>query len=303
MSENNESNENTGQTVDTAEIAEYVGDTGGQTNSEDQARSLGWKPEAEFTGDPSKWTDADSFLEVHSRNNGALRKANDKLNSEIAALKQKVGNQEIVSTKLLELQIKKAKNEFDNQIAFLKAQKKEALSTGNHELAAEMDEQLTDAKERGPDLSEVPELPKNQEITPANDWKDNPFLVQTVEKNPWIETDEDASTFVIAKTKQILERLGRKPTASEFETAVSDSIAATKKAFPQKFGATTRRSPVEGSTTGVGDSSSNRTQTYNAMPREARDMCDDMVRDKIVTREDYVKQYFTYETVAKRSAR
>ncbi len=284
--------------VDDADIPEYGSGESGTSDAhlaEEQARSLGWKPQEEFNGDPSKWTDASEFLEVHGRNNGALRKANEKLSTEMTELRRRQDGIEAANKKIFELQIKKAKEEHANELAFLKAQKKEALRNGDHVTADEFDEQIDAAKERGPDLPDEPPAadPKTQQM---QDWRSNPQLVDFVRRNPWIETEEDMADYTVAKANRIRQQ---NPNIA-FEALLDEAVEATKKAFPQKFGAATRRNPVEGATSGAtSGAAGTRAQTYNSMPADARKMCDDLVRDRMITKDEYVKQYFAYDSIRK----
>src|ERR1700677_4051887 len=159
---------------DNVDVEDPSGDDG---TVEEQARALGWKPEDEFKGDKSKWTDADSFLETHSRNNGALRASNAALARDMAELKAQMRGMDVAHKKIFEIQIKKQKDEFDQQVAFLKAQKREALRSGEHETAADIEEQLDTLRERGPELPDVPETPQSKTPDP-NDWKKNPVMVE-----------------------------------------------------------------------------------------------------------------------------
>src|SRR5216684_794953 len=90
-------NENSQENLDGDDIPEYRPDgeadvlpNAGGSDAEDQARALGWVPEEEYTGNPSKWADAETFLEVHSKNNGALRKALAAQAKDLEELKQQM---------------------------------------------------------------------------------------------------------------------------------------------------------------------------------------------------------------------
>src|ERR1700679_2999979 len=157
---------------------------------EEQARALGWKPEEEFDGNPGKWTDAEAFLELHSKNNGALRKALAAQAKQLEVLQKQMAGMDASNKKIFDLQLKKQKEEFDQQVAFLKAQKREALRSGEHETAADIDEQLDTLRERGPELPDVPQTPKAPQTDP-NDWKKNPVMAEWASRNSWFTTDDE----------------------------------------------------------------------------------------------------------------
>src|ERR1700679_3767740 len=71
---------------------------------EEQARALGWKPEEEFDGNPGKWTDAEAFLELHSKNNGALRKALAAQAKQLEVLQKQMAGMDASHKKIFDLQ-------------------------------------------------------------------------------------------------------------------------------------------------------------------------------------------------------
>ena len=115
------------EVLDNAEIPEYAPNNteispSGDEGVEEQARALGWKPEDEFDGNPAKWTDAEAFLELHGKNNGALRKALAAQAKDLEDLKKQMRGLDGAHKKIFEIQLKKQKDEFDQQVAFLRAQ-------------------------------------------------------------------------------------------------------------------------------------------------------------------------------------
>ncbi len=285
-------NENTQESVDNDEIPEYRPDgeadvlpNAGGSDAEDQARALGWVPEEEYTGNPSKWADAETFLEVHSKNNGALRKAVAAQAKDLEALKAQMRGMDSAHKKIFEIQIKKQKEEFDQQVAFLKAQKREALRSGEHETAADIDEQLDGLRERGPEL---PEAPQTQNIAPP-DWRTNSDMVTWAKRNPWFDVDEDMSAYAGGMGQQIRRNNPNMP----FTELLEEVTVKVRKAFPHKF-AGGRRNPVEGGT--PGETAAARTgKSYESLPRDAKAACDEAVTDGGMTRKQWVELYYGYD--------
>lgn len=267
-------------------------ETGGG-DAEDQARALGWKPEDEFKGDKAKWTDAETFLEVHGRNNGALRNALAQQAKDLAELKEQMRGMDTAHRKIFDMQIKKQKEEFDQQVAFLKAQKREALRSGEHETAADIDEQIDSLRERGPDL---PDVPQTQSVTPGlqPNWRDNKILAGWADRNSWFDKDEDMSAYAGA----IGQKIRAENPALPFSSLLEEVTVRVRKAFPQKFTAT-RRSPVEGATPGaVGAVNSGK--TYASLPKDAKAACDEAVADGGMTQKQWVELYYGYDDRRKR---
>lgn len=283
------------ENLDNGDIPEYrsgdevteLTDAGGD-GVEDQARALGWKPEAEFKGDKAKWTDAEAFLEVHGRNNGALRNALAQQAKDLAELKEHVRGMDSAHRKIFDMQIKKQKEEFDQQVAFLKAQKREALRSGEHDTAADIDEQLDSLRERGPDL---PDVPQTQSVTPGlqPNWRDNKILAGWADRNSWFDKDEDMSAYAGA----IGQKIRAENPALPFSSLLEEVTVRVRKAFPQKFTAT-RRNPVEGATPGATQAATG-TRTYGGLPRDAKAACDEAVSEGGITQKQWVDLYYGYE--------
>jgi hypothetical protein len=287
--------ENPTEGLDNQDIPEYRSDSevteltdAGGNDVEDQARALGWKPEAEFKGDSSKWTDAEAFLEVHGRNNGALRNALAQQAKDLAELKEQMRGMDTAHRKIFDMQIKKQKEEFDQQVAFLKAQKREALRSGEHETAADIDEQIDSLRERGPDL---PDVPQTQSVTPGlqPNWRENKILSAWADRNSWFDKDEDMSAYAGA----IGQQLRAQNPALPFSSLLEEVTVRVRKAFPQKFTAT-RRNPVEGATPGATSVAAG-TRTYGGLPRDAKSACDEAVAEGGITQKQWVDLYYGYE--------
>lgn len=293
----------TQEVLDTPEILEYrspdehtdPANPGGD-DVEDQARALGWKPEAEFDGNPGKWTDAEAFLELHSKNNGALRKAVAAQAKQLEDLKTQMSSMDSAHKKIFEMQLKKQKDEFDQQVAFLKAQKREALRSGEHETAADIDEQLDTLRERGPELPDVPETPQSK--TPdVNDWKKNPVMVEWASRNSWFTVDDELTAFA-GGTGQALR--AKNPTM-DFAKLLDEVTRLAQKAYPEKFGAR-RSSGVEESTPGATRAASN-AKTYGSLPKDARAACDEAVSEGGITQKQWVELYYGYDDERERRKR
>lgn len=276
--------------VDNLEIPDYIppnSDAESDTAIQDQARALGWKPENEYTGNPEKWTDAENFLEVHGKNNGALRKALDKQAAELAEIKKQMQGMDSVHKKMFDLQIKKQKEEFDQQIAFLKSQRSEARKVGDFELAEELDSQLEEVRTKGPDLPDIAEAPKNNQ-QPQN-WRDNPVLASWADKNPWFEKDEDMSAYAAGIGPQIR----AKNPAMSFEDLLAEVEAKVRKTFPDRFRSSENRpGKVEGATPGA--TAGSKARTYASLSKDEKAFCDEAVAEGM-KQSEWIASYFEYE--------
>lgn len=282
-------------TVDTSENADYIpnnaddGDTSSSDSVEEQARALGWMPQEEYTGRPEKWTDADAFLEVHGKNNGALRRALDAQAKELAEVKRAMKGLDSSHKRIFDLQIKKANEEHGQQIAFLKAQRKEARLAGDFETAEELEDQLEAAQKKGPELPEVAEV---QNAKPTPHWRDDPILAGWADDNPWFEKDEDMNTYAGAMGI----RLRQQHPDMDFRKLLDEVTARTKKAFAAKFtgSGSSQLNRVEGATPGATSGAAAR-NTYASLPKDAKAMCDEDVSAGNMTQKAWVDLYFGYD--------
>ena len=286
------------EVLDNAEIPEYAPNNAevsqsGDESVEDQARALGWQPKDEFDGNPAKWTDAESFIEVHSKNNGALRKAFAVQAKDLEDLKKQMRGLDSAHKKIFEIQLKKQKDEFDQQVAFLRAQKREALRAGEHETAADIDEQIDTLRERGPDLPDIPNTPQSK-TDPKGDWRQNADLAAWADRNPWFDKDKELTAFAGGTGQALRANNPDMP----FPELLDEVTRLARKAYPEKF-AGARRSPVEGATPGAVTAATSG-KTYASLSKSEKAACDEAVADGGLTQKQWVELYYGYDDRRKR---
>lgn len=270
--------------LDNEEIPDYIATADSSESFEEQAKALGWKPEDEYTGKPGNWTDAEKFLAIHGKNNGALKKALEKQATELAELKKQMSGLDAAHRKMFDIQLKKAKDEHEQQLSFLKAQRKEAVRNGEFEAVDELDTQIEVAKTRGPDIPETTQPAASQQ-----DWRENPVMISWVAKNDWFNKDEDMSMFAGNLGPQIR---AQNPTIT-FEELLNKVAERVKKAFPHKFSSgEDRPNKVEGSTpAGQGR---NEKGTYASLSKDEKQACDEAVENGM-TQKKWLELFNGYE--------
>jgi hypothetical protein len=287
------------EVLDNQDIPEYrsgdehpeTGNPGGD-DVEEQARALGWKPEDEFDGNPGKWAPAEEFLELHSKNNGALRKALAAQAKQLEALQRQMSGMDAAHKKIFDMQIKKQKDEHEQALTFLKAQKREALRDGQHDTAADIEEQIDALRERGPELPDVPETSKAQ--TTQLDWRQNPTMVEWAKQNPWFDEDMSMTDMAGGSGARIRAANPNMP----FRELLDEVAKEVRKAFPHKF-QTARRNPVEGATPGATTAATG-ARTYASLPKDAKAACDEAVSEGGLTQKQWVELYYGYDDRRKR---
>lgn len=180
---------------------------------EQKASTMGWKPKEEWEGDPNEWRSAKEFVDRQS-----LFDKIDSLKSTIWELKKDYKN---VFDKVSQSE----RARYENEIAVLKAERKQAAKEGDTERVVEISERL-----------EAVQAPQPQ---PQVNQGPDPVFEAWLKDNSWYTTKqslkEDADDFGIAyKTKnpnatfqQVLDHVTRK-----VKELHKDEFATKKPAAP-----------------------------------------------------------------------
>jgi hypothetical protein len=188
-------------------------------DTEDRARAMGWKPREELGEDfdSNKWVDAKSYVDRKP-----LFDVIKQQNKELKELKKTVDAIVNFSQKNAELAAKRA-------VDALKAERKEAISLGDHEKVEEIDTKIAEQKET---IKNVPATP--------------PEVVKWTEANDWFNKDPELQDFAVT----FCATYAKSHPQATMETILAASEKATKRAFPDSpyFKETSRRQeppPVE----------------------------------------------------------
>ena len=145
------------------------------TEVEDKARRMGWKPQEEYKGDPNRWTDAESFVKVGEERIPVMKENYRKLEDKYTNLEQQVKQQR-------EYQEHMGKVQYERAMKELKAEQKEAVEDAD----TEKFEQLEQRKEQiKVDYSPKQSTQKPNEVAAwetRNTWYQNPILADKAVK-------------------------------------------------------------------------------------------------------------------------
>jgi hypothetical protein len=169
------------------------------------------------------------------------------------------------------------KRAYDRAMADLRQQKKDAISSGDGDKVLEIDDAIDELKTR---KAEAPvERPSNQP---------DPVFMQWNEDNPWFGKD----TELTEEANLIGEVIKRKQPTLIGEAFLDEVTKRVKKAYPEKFtnANRTRPSPVEGTT--APKSGSKAGKSFNDLPQEAKNACLKFEKQGLLTREQYLKEFF-----------
>ena len=190
--------------------------TGGNT-AEDSARAKGWRPKEEYVGD-GDWVDAEEFLR--------RKPFFDKMSQQRQEIKRLQRTVESMATHYH----KSVAAAVDKAVKNLKVERREAIELGDADRVDAID-------------AEIAYQQQQMAAQPANTVA--PEIVDWVAENPWFNNDSDMRSFAVAFNENYL-----KANPNDIAASLDKTLAAVKKAFPEKFEQPVRKpiapaSPVE----------------------------------------------------------
>lgn len=241
-----------------------------EISAEDRALTMGWTPKEQFKGDPSKWVDAETFvkrgeefLPFLKANNRRLEQAHERSQKELAELKASLKEVRDYTSKAEERAYQRALKD-------LQAELDQAAAAGDVEGVRAVTD---DIRKLEKEVS-APAPKDNEPPAYLTDWKAD---------NPWFESDRVLKAAAIEIAQELTE-------AGVTGKAQLDAVSKRIKAeFPTKFENPNRRqaSAVEG----AGSAPRRSGKGYTDLPSDAKAACDRWVKQGLMTREDYVKNY------------
>ena len=257
-----------------------------------EAESQGWVPKEKFRGNESDWVDADTFVKRGREILPILRKNNENLIKDLNSTKEQLKEFREAAEEFKKFQrdaYERKAQDYEKRIQEIRESRAQAISDGDGQKVNALDDaldaakdELKEAKQAVKDADKAPiETPASTEIDPG--------LQQWLDRNTWFGQDKRMTgivngigeslrlEFPLLKGQAFLEKL--------------DEVLAEE--FPGKFGAE-KKSPtsrVESGSGRAGRGSSSNAQTYDNLPSEAKAACDRFVKQKLMTREQYVADF------------
>jgi hypothetical protein len=235
-----------------------------------QASAMGWAPEDQWRGDPSRWVDAQTFLDRGKNRipilNERIKHQAEQLNEMQATLAQFAEHYGTVQ-----------KNAYERAIRDLKAMQQEAVADGDTAKFSQVDQQIEHLRQN------PPSAPNIRPPDPSQD----PVFQEWLSDNPWYSTDKELGTYAESVGNFIRQR-NPSLVGGDFLSEVSKEV---RERFPDKFGGKARPVPtVEGARASTPKPKTGK--SYSDLPAEAKQACDRFVKQKLLTREQYIKDYF-----------
>ena len=205
------------QSTETPAGSTDSGDSNGGNGAEESARAKGWRPKEEYVGD-GDWVDAEEFLR--------RKPFFDKMSQQRQEIKRLQRTVESMATHYH----KSVAAAVDKAVKNLKVERREAIELGDADRVDAID-------------AEIAYQQQQMAAQPANTVA--PEIVDWVAENPWFNNDSDMRSFAVAFNENYL-----KANPNDIATSLDKTLAAVKKAFPEKFEQPVRKpiapaSPVE----------------------------------------------------------
>lgn len=257
-----------------------------------EAESQGWVPKERFRGNESDWVDAETFVKRGREILPILRKNNENLMKDLTATKEQLKEFREAAEEFKRFQretYERKAQEYEQRIQEIKESRAQAISDGDGQKVNALDDALDQAKD---ELKEAKQAVKDANKAPAEPEPSTPNTVEPglqmwLDRNTWFGQDRRMTAvangigeslrleFPSLKGEEFLEKL--------------DEVLAEE--FPNKFGK--KQSPTSRVESGSGRTSrtSGNARTYDNLPSEAKAACDRFVKQKLMTREQYVADF------------
>jgi len=244
---------------------------------ENRAALYGWVPKEEFRGDKEKWVPADVFVKRADEILPIAKAMNRKLESELGSAKGEIEQMKKTVKAVIQAHKKNAQSGYESRVAQIKMEQRKAVEVGDTDLW----DQLETEKEK---------IAKPEEIAEVSAADVNPIVAQWKKDNFWYDTDPELGTYADSVSNFVSARSPGLP-VDEFLKRVKDEV---EKRFPDKFANPNRkRSPsVDRSDFGGNGGGGGGKKTYSDLPADAKTACNDLVKQKVLTKEQYVQSYF-----------
>ena len=244
---------------------------------EAEAREKGWVPKEEFRGDPTKWTDAQQFLELNKN----VRQDRDRLRSDINGLRSANANLEArlraqqAALDALQADVVETKTAtLDDQEADLTAQIREARKSGDFDTEETLRDKREEIRRQKAGLTVDKTRQTDQTRGNGKDAVNTPEFQAFLAENPWFESDKVMAAAAVA----ILADMNASGRTKDLTP--SQRFALVAEETKKRFGIQDRRttSKTEGSRGGADSGGGDGTgRTYADLPADAKAACDKLV--------------------------
>jgi len=253
----------------------------------EKAQRMGWIPPDEFKGDKSRFVPADKFVqraeEMLPIMKTQLTKYDEKVQkyeSEIMGLKSSLDAQKKTTEKLVKMSKSISERAYEQAKKDLTKQQAQAVADGDVEKWQSLEEQKD--KLEKPEPIEVEKEPVQQN-TVFDDWHRG---------NDWYLKDSDMTLWANGYAQVVQSENPQMP----YNQVLKMVESKAKDVFSHKFENPERHKPATVDTSNSGSVETKAPdKSYRNLPADAKAACDNIVEQGLMTKEEYVKEYFSDE--------
>jgi len=262
-----------------------------ESDVQHEAESQGWVPKERYRGNEADWVDAETFVKRGREILPILRKNNENLVKDLNATKEQLKDFREAAEEFKKFQresYERKASEYERRIQDIKESRAQAINDGDGQKVNALDdaldeakEDLKEAKQAVKDVISVPEQPASAAV--------DPNLQSWLDKNAWFGEDRRMTSIANGLGEGLrLEFPGLKGEA--FLEKLDEALAEE---FPNRFGGKSKSPSTNRVESGSGrqSRSSSNAQSYENLPSEAKAACDRFVKQKLMTREQYVQDF------------
>jgi len=276
------------QTHAGADAADAGGEQAQPSEAETRAQRMGWRPKAEYEAsgrDPAKWVDADEFVRRGEESLPVLRERLRKQDKIIASQESKMEEGNKLLRELVTHQQEQTRAAVENAVKSLKAERREAASTGDVDKVEELSSEIAEA-EASLKTAPAPAKVDERATIPQE-------VVDWAEANPWFNTDPVMNAVAVAAYGKLV------PDKTMTETQKLAKVKAEViRRFPENFSNARRTEPpaVEGGGNGQRRSGA---KGWNDIPADDRAIAQRLIKQGAVKDQaTYSKLYWQQEQAA-----
>ena len=246
---------------------------------EGEAREMGWLPKEEFKGPEDKWRPAEEFVkrgeEILPIVQATNRRLKDELGQKDADFAKRIDRLERTNKKAIDALQKRHEAEMEG----IKAKQRKAVDEGDLEAYDALEKRKEALAKEAPGNE-----PEQDNETIQKEW---------MAENKWYTSDFELNSEATQYSQWLL---AQNPDITMTEN-LEKTTAYIKEKHPEKFGETSKKkanghAAVDGGGSFPGGGGGGK-KTYADLPAEAKAACDQFVADKVMTKEAYVKDYFS----------
>lgn len=247
---------------------------------ETEARELGWRPQEEFNGEEGRWKDAKTFVEDGERVLPIVRSQLKRTREELAAKDAEHAEAIKRMQQATAAVIKRQKAQYEDEMATIKAQQREAAASGDVEEFSRL-ETRREALEKSAPTDDFDEKPENPQDVQA-EW---------ISRNSWYVDDFELAQDAMKYSQW----LASQPNAPSMKVNLERTEAHIREKHPEKFGGKPKpkqngHAAVDGGSLFPGGK---REKGFDQLPADAKAAYEEFVASGVdMKKEDYAKEYW-----------